>query len=371
MIDSIQIRNFRCLEEVSLKDFCPVNIVTGSNASGKSALLEAIYLGANASAHAVQNIAFLRGLPITVGTPIFPFVIPGQPQASPSLFFDSLFRSVSTNGSVESAQKIEISFQETNRGRSTLEIFYQTEGTASAPVSRLSNPTSALPVILLRKHANDNEERVAITVNPFNQLQQSPAIPNPLGPPTFIFGTNTNYAEVDNVAWFSQLRARNESEKVVEFIRQEFPFVKDLEILAPSGQNGLFAIMQDNTRRLLSTVSSGIHKIVSIMLATAHTRAGVIIIDEIENGIFYKKYAAIWRALHRFAKETGNQIFVSSHSKECLQMLPDVIGDNEGDFCLIRTEMANNRSTVTRIPGTAMKAALAGRNEIRGLGNGH
>jgi hypothetical protein len=375
MIDSIDITNFRCFEHLSVGDFRPINVITGSNASGKSALLEAIYLGLNGTAQAIHNIAVQRGLPITattptIGFPFFPVVVPGQPQISLSLFFDNLFCSVSPSGDTPSSRPIKIKFKDREQGESSLTISYQTEGASPTPVPRIANQAATPPIVLLRQPANKPEERVIVTISPFNQLQQQP-MTNSLGPPTYIFGAQANYAETDNITWFSQLRARSESDKVVSFIQEEFPFVKDLEILVPSGHNGLFAIMKDGSPpRALSTVSAGIYKVVSILLATSHTRGGVIIIDEIENGIFYKKYPAIWRVLYRFAKETGNQIFVSSHSNECLQALPDVIGDNDTDFCLIRTQMAENGSTATRISGKAMKAALAGGNEIRGIGDG-
>src|SRR5262245_40807907 len=44
MIESIHIKNFRCFEDVELKNLTRVNIIVGQNASGKTALLEAIYL---------------------------------------------------------------------------------------------------------------------------------------------------------------------------------------------------------------------------------------------------------------------------------------------------------------------------------------
>jgi AAA15 family ATPase/GTPase len=176
-----------------------------------------------------------------------------------------------------------------------------------------------------------------------------------------------NYAEVDNVTWFYQLKERGGAEQIVSFIINEFPFIEGIEVLAPAGINGLYAIMADGTRRRVSTVSSGIYKIISILLAAAHTHNGIIVIDEIENGIFYEKYPAVWRILYKFAKDTGNQIFVSSHSAECLGKLPDVIGQNTDDFCQLRTMRDNGSCTVSHINGVAMKAALSGENEVRGV----
>src|SRR5208337_2555972 len=92
MIRSIDIENFRCFEKLTLGDLTRVNVVTGSNASGKSALLEAIYLGANATAPAFQTVATFRGsvasIPLNPG-PLAVSLALTTPQ-SLSTYFDSL-----------------------------------------------------------------------------------------------------------------------------------------------------------------------------------------------------------------------------------------------------------------------------------------
>jgi hypothetical protein len=117
------------------------------------------------------------------------------------------------------------------------------------------------------------EERTSVSANQFGQLQQ--AATAPFGPTTFIFGSNSNYAESDSIAWFSQLKSRNQADGVISFIREEFPFVLDIEMLAPDNHPGLYAALADGTRRQLTTVSSGIYKILSILLSTAHTHDGI------------------------------------------------------------------------------------------------
>src|SRR5260370_41025621 len=49
MIESLSLRNFRCFERVDLRGLKRMNIVVGANATGKTALGEALYLAAAAS----------------------------------------------------------------------------------------------------------------------------------------------------------------------------------------------------------------------------------------------------------------------------------------------------------------------------------
>jgi AAA domain, putative AbiEii toxin, Type IV TA system len=204
-----------------------------------------------------------------------------------------------------------------------------------------------------------------ITLNPQGQIQGSPALSN-LGPSLFIFSSVIDYAEADNVTWFSQLREKGMHEEIVKFIRDQFPFIADIEVLAPFGSIGLFASLKSGGVRPLQLISSGINKIITILLACANAANGVILVDEIENGIFYEKYEFMWSVLYKFAQKFSCQLFVTSHSLECLQKLAPVIGNNVDDFSLIRTERQNGECVAYHISGAAMAAALSGENEIRG-----
>ncbi len=385
MIKTMEIGNFRCFERVQLSGLTRVNVVTGANASGKSALLEALYIAGNGTARAVELIsaARMQAPPVAVAPPGLGILLAphGQP-ATIGTYFDPLFRSARAEshdgGDTGPATPAPILFSYTDSegAEYTLKIAYQRAG-ARAPrelmlVARGLGGQAAVPIVFDRQKKVKNrvveQTQVAIAVAPTGELIQTPS--RPLGPATLIFGANINYAEYDNVTWFSQLKERNEADKAVSWVQKEFPFVEGIEVLAPTGASGLYAIMHDGTRRRMANVSLGIYKIVSILLAATHTRNGILVIDEIENGIFYEKYPAVWRALYDFAKETENQIFVSSHSSECLAALPDVIGDATDDFCLLRAERENGTCTVRRISGIAMAAALRGENEVRGFTNG-
>lgn len=199
------------------------------------------------------------------------------------------------------------------------------------------------------------------------QIQASRRLPN-FGPSVFIFTANMNYAEADNVNWFSRLRESGDTEEIIKFFREYFPFIVNLEVLQPTigTAPGIYATLKSGVVRRLQLISSGIYKIVSILLACAQSRDGIILIDEIENGIFYDKYALTWYILNKFSKQYNCQIFVTSHSLECMQQLVPVMGNDVDDFSLIHAERENGKCILRHISGVAMKAALLGGNEIRG-----
>lgn len=192
-----------------------------------------------------------------------------------------------------------------------------------------------------------------------------------LGPSIALFPANVNLSENDAVSWWSQLREHKQTDDIVEFFRKSFPFIESLEVLQPPGTPAaLFANLTSGTVRRLTVLSAGITKIVSMLLACTRLRRGVVLIDEIENGIFYDKYAITWHILNKFSKGHDCQLFITSHSAECLQKLVQVIGDDVDDFSLLRSERENGKCVVRHISGASMKAALKRGGEIRGGGNG-
>ncbi len=373
MIETFNITGFRCFEHVRIEGLTRINVVTGANGSGKSAFLEAIYLGGNANAAAIQNIAASRlSAPFNAIQPGLAFLMPNADQTGNlATYFTPLFRSAKHGDTADTASQIKFSYRDSGQMTYDLRIAYQTSTDKTpVPVMRgIGGHGEVIPVIFHREKKRrsgqvEHSSNLPVSIMPGGQLAQ-PLAP-PFGPPVLIFGADMNYAEPDNVTWFSQLKERNEADKLISWIRKEFPFITGIELLAPSGPTGLYATMQDGARRRMTAVSSGIYKIISILLASIHTHNGIIVIDEIENGIFYEKYSAVWRVLYDFAKETNNQIFISSHSAECLAALPSVIGDATKDFCLLRAERENGSCIIRHVGGVAVKAALQGQNEIRG-----
>jgi hypothetical protein len=366
MIESFEVENFRCFESLKLGGLKRVNIITGENASGKTALLEAIFAATRGNVEGLVVLNQIRG--ITIGNnPIFsglPMIVPTQHF---SALWDHLFYSS------RAANEIAFRFRDSDNTAYSLNVSFGVEGQHIVPQSLGGAGAGIAPLVISRTVAKSGEPAIdtsgIVSLGMQGVLQASAQLPN-LGPSVFIFTAALNYAETDNVIWFSQLREKNATEGIVGFFQKNFTFIKNLEVLASSGTPGIYATLSSGEVRRLQIVSSGIYKIVSILLACAHANNGVILIDEIENGIFYEKYELTWSILNKFSKDYDCQVFVSSHSAECLQKLVQVIGDDVDEFSLIRTERKNGKCETRHISGASMKAALKRGGEIRGASVG-
>src|SRR4051812_1702023 len=61
VVESLEIQNFRCFNRLRLKGLKRINVVVGENASGKTSLLESLFLVAGTGAQAAFKIRVFRG----------------------------------------------------------------------------------------------------------------------------------------------------------------------------------------------------------------------------------------------------------------------------------------------------------------------
>ncbi len=77
-----------------------------------------------------------------------------------------------------------------------------------------------------------------------------------------------------------------------------------------------------------------------MVLAISSTPHGVVLVDEIENGIHYSVLGKVWRAVDLAARRFDVQVVATTHSFECMQAAHDALdngllfhridGDDEG-----------------------------------------
>lgn len=182
MIKSLEIEHFRCFEEFKLDDLRRINIVVGPNASGKTALMEALLLGGRATPQAALMLQQLRLLPIPgtvlpIGLQLAQLGI--APQSFNSIW-NSLFRLY------EPERPISISYKDSQNQSFKLRVFYSGEATiTSAPLGVVSSSgmssfgTGVVPLVFERSspHNLTNPERLAVSLNSQNQLV-NPAAPD-------------------------------------------------------------------------------------------------------------------------------------------------------------------------------------------------
>jgi len=362
MIKALKLNNFRCFKEIELHNLRRVNVVVGKNAAGKTALLEAIKLG-------------LDGLPATLPwlnqmRSILAF-IPGPATAE---IFQGLFRDFFYEFDTE--KPIEIWMQDSAQQSATLRVYFDAKRATTIQMSMgfqkdlpspNSLPSTIIPLAFERSDFQEQKSTLYATVDEDGKIFLEPAAKS-LGVVSGFF-SNSNFGNPpESASWLSNLSVEKRSREVISAVQRHFPFIKELTSESPILGLGatVYADVDTLPRKLpLSLLSGGISRLFAIMLAIVTFRGGAILIDEIENGIFYDQYPMVWKTLIDLAEEHKTQLFISTHSNECLQALLPSIRGSENDFVLLRAERENGVSHIAQFTGKEFEGALAKGGEIR------
>jgi AAA15 family ATPase/GTPase len=102
------------------------------------------------------------------------------------------------------------------------------------------------------------------------------------------------------------------------------------------------------------------------LLALANSKDGIVLIDELENGFHYSILEKIWLSIVDFVESNGTQVFISTHSQECIQAALNAIENRPRlDFRLHRLDRKTDRTEVYTFEREQLKASLDTGWEVR------
>lgn len=336
MIESFEIQNFRCFEQVEVPDCRRVNVVVGKNASGKTALLEAVFLALGSSPEIATRFRGWRGY---------------DPQMSGT--FEQIEEAMWGNlfHKFDISQPLAIHLYGTGDHQRSIEVTPRTSELLVPTTPELVDLThtarqprfgvSAFEWKWTRADGTTYEVRPQFTGVGY-QFQNVNSEPLPA---TFFASSHPFYNQ-ENVNCFSKLSKRREQGAIVGAISKAFPFIKNLDIQAHAGVSMVHADIPSLPEKIpLTGVSPGVNKLSTLLMAIVEQKNGVVIIDEIENGIHYSLYELFWKTLYEFCRDNDVQIFASTHSSECLDGLVRACRRHAGDISIIRAEMDETGSS--------------------------
>ena len=92
----------------------------------------------------------------------------------------------------------------------------------------------------------------------------------------------------------------------------------------------------DNKKYLLSAMGDGINRILTIILAMLNCKEGTLLLDEFETGLHYSVQDELWKIIFMLAEELDIQVFVTTHSNDCVNSFVRTNTKNNG--MIIRLE---------------------------------
>lgn len=344
MFTSVKIENFRGFKSAEAKNLGRINIVVGDNGSGKTALLEALFLTCGSAPSDSFRLDAWRGLYPNAGETISVNISP-EDVRSGATWADLFWRfdlsntiRVQVKGSPGRTFSIEPRRSSDSFG----------SGPLRAPFKFVWTPDKG-------KAFESVPEFVKGTVN----------FPNaPPGLPGMFISTAPVTAS-ESAERFSRLSQTRSAELVIETLRAQFEGLQNISLqIAPGSPRPiLFADLGSESPMLpLPLLSSGLNRWVAILAGIATFPKGAIFVDEVDTGVHAARLPSLWASLVQCARNVDAQLFASTHSLECLQAALPLVEAAPEDFRVIRCRRGGS---IEVFGGDGLAAALAGSVEIR------
>lgn len=367
MISSLTIQNFRCFEHLTLSQLKRITLVVGANNSGKTSLLEGIFLllGANNPEISLRLNAW-RGIQQFASNweETWGWLFYGKRTAA------TIELTANTQEGFEQGLTIKLTppreFEVTVRAQNELPLSSGKAGARGTPENskRMTLGMEFSDLVLEYRDSTGQKVTTRASFTPDGSIRMEHAKISGLRRGIFLHTHARNFKE--NAEQFSKLKASGHEEQVVEALRSVEGRLKGLDILVVGGDPVVHADIGLGTPVPLPLMGEGFNRIFSIVLAIANFPEGVVLIDEIENGLHFSALQKLWRAVHEVAVKTDVQILATTHSLECVQAaLSAAEGQANDEICVQRTQAVNGRIEAIALTQETLTYALENEVEIR------
>ena len=307
---NIEIKNFRGIDHLKIDDFSRVNVFLGQNGSGKTSILEAILMLAGMSNPMLpQSINILRSRGSS-----------GQ-FLDVRYFFHNLILTTPPEVSSE---------QTDGRGRHLalkMPFVFDEQTQVTTPIGQIQRSDAMVQVNQVEMDFDitaDNVVNQYKSTMTFNQqgLIKERKIAEGYQEKLYASLIPASLAAANAKNDLAELVKRKMKQLVVDRLVHFDNRITNVEVLA----DGVFVGIEGVPELLpVSMHGDGMFRYLTIVAASANPVSNIILIDEIDNGLHYSVYKKLWEAIFALATTTNKQVFVTTHSKETLCRLNEML----------------------------------------------
>ena len=324
MLKSLRIRNYRVFKDLEVSGLKRINLIAGKNNSGKTSLLEAICLLVS---HKNPQVAINSH----VVRPPAPVDEPGATLLSVETAWKHLFHGV------DMTRPIKIDGALTSGLKVNLKISTHREHLAR--IALASGLTDAVPEArTLKFQYSDSRQRGGesrISVSPNGIEVEQPESDEPDDSPSAVQGVRMMLPQsdsgVEDAALLANLRIHKKSDTLLNALQIIEPRLQSVEDSVASGTPMIWGDVGLSEMIPLRVMGEGMVRVARIVLGIYSMPGGVVLVDEIENGIHHSVMSDVWRVIGKAAEQSNAQVVATTHSFECIEgavngLKPDEFG---------------------------------------------
>lgn len=360
MYQSFQVSNFRGFHALTITNFERVNLIAGVNNIGKTALLETLFLhcGAYNPALTLRLNAF-RGIESVklefgrwVETP-----------------WDSLFSEFDTS------KIVELAGENSQTGRRILRLKVIRQPQELAKIGQLiqhipeesegvSFSSETAQVLELEYQEEGRDGRYHMIFDP-KGLRPEPIPPSPPFP-AFFLAARVRIPLAEDAERFGKLEIIGQQDALLKALQVIEPRLRRLAIVVAGGVPMMHGDIGLGRLIPLPVMGEGMARLASLVLAIGNAPNGVVLIDEIENGLHHSILPKVWRAIGEVARQFNAQVFATTHSLECIMAAHKAFVESGSyDFRLHRLDRGKEGIRAVTYDKETLEAAIETGLEVR------
>jgi predicted ATPase len=357
MFTNIHIERFRGIPSLDLDGLRQINLLVGKNNTGKTSVLEAILL------LCAPNNPFI---PAYVGQ------MRGQRFASSDdadISWRSLFPDLSGKVPIIISGSL---------GEERLRLRIQPLESTNSIHDFNGQPPSAIEseakytLVGLKLDYDYMDGKVPktsqITFNPLTHQLETPSSQKQSGDEVLAFFLSSrSIINLDrDTKTYSYLVRNRQEQRVLELIRLLDPRIQRLTVISESSGATVYVDIGGESLIPLAVCGEGMIRLFSIILAFTHAQHGVLLIDEIDNGLHYTVMNKIWPILQELCSENSVQLIATTHNEEMLQEAMRAYQEQAQTFAVYRLDRYGDGIKAVHYDGEVLNAAGEMSWEIRG-----
>ena len=333
MLKSLKIENFRCFQSFELSDLGQINLLVGTNNSGKTSILEAIQLLTSPSIlESLWERMIARGEYIQDEETNTPreldvrYLFYGNEIDIGSKFLISGI-SDKNGEDIPNAEYIEVSI----KGKMLMKNLQD-----ASPFLNVKQSMNKYSIELPLSYQGGLESQ-----KPFVKKKKSLEMTTQFIPLSSL--TNAKMIEL-----FDEIVLNPEESSVVDALKIIEPSIERIAVK----KNAFFVKTNNNNYQggtPLGNMGDGVGRMLGIVLAIVNAKDGILLVDEIDTGLHFSIMSDMWKLVWQTAKKLNVQVFATTHSSDCWTSL-DAIASRENPskegITIHRIEKDKSRSIV-------------------------
>lgn len=371
LIKDLAIKGYRGLSDLSVRGFGRVNLITGKNNSGKSTILECIrLLVTGGSIQTFKDIMDYREESASSGDgdriagPFSLSPLSNLFNGCPDLHAPDSFFSISAEGGLPSpfmnlSARIGWFVRNLDSARQVMSF----EPVAPDLFEDVGESFPALDLSIAGR------KRV-IPLDRFVRRMPNRIEPDPVTVPCVYLDPFSSRSTYQLGALWDAIALTDAEQEVVRALKVVSHDIEAVSMIGSDDRGGRGRTAIAKSKRFASpvplrTFGDGVNRLFGVVLSLCNARNGILLVDEIENGLHYSVQEEIWGMIFRLSKELNVQVFATSHSWDCVNGFQSAAIESPQDGVLLRITKRDGEVIPTRFSEAELAIVSRDKIEVR------